>query len=114
MLLAVDELRQLSKRAFGRTHLLEVAVAIRARNDDSLVFDDLYAAVVTAAKDAGVEVPSTSAVRSDLNRLRLLGALDRLPRVRGELIRHEVRRKKAAFWQLLRELVPESETADRG
>jgi hypothetical protein len=110
----VAELRQLSKRAFGRAHLLEVAVAVRSLDDDSFVFEDLYAALVAAAQDAGIDAPSVSAVRSDLDRLRLLGALDRLPRARGELIRHEVRKKKAAFWRLLRELVPEPERVEHG
>jgi hypothetical protein len=99
-----EQLRRLSKQALGREHLLELALVVITRHDESFVFDDLFDEVREAAVNARLEPPSVSAVRSDLERLRQLRAIERLPRARGELTRHEIRRRKAAFWQLVREL----------
>ena len=108
-----ERLRQLSKRVLGRAHLLEIALVVIARRDDSFVFEDLYDELRESALGARLDPPSASAVRSDLDRLRELNAIERLPRARGELSLREIRRPKAAFWNLVRELEPDAQSPTR-
>jgi hypothetical protein len=96
-------MRELSKRAFGRESQVETGVAVTTI-DHVFVFDELFGAVTARAQEAGLTPPSSSAVRKDVERMReVFGALQRVPTLRSERVRHETR-IDGPFWSLCIEL----------
>jgi hypothetical protein len=88
---------------------VEIALAI-VEIDGTFVFDELYDRVEAISEASGMdEVPSESKVRVELDRLRNIGALERMAKVKGESVKREVPRE-SALWALCREL---SERAGR-
>jgi hypothetical protein len=99
-----DQVRLASKAAFGREFLIESCLAIAAL-DDTFLFEDVFVLLAEVADQAGVQPPSSSAIRKDLERLRdTFGVIERLPATRGERLRREVRRP-SQLWSLCIELV---------
>lgn len=98
-------LRRLSKDAFNSAYRVEVALAALEMPQDTFTFDELYEKVRLVATTSGVdEIPSASKTRSEVQCLRdVYAALARLPRVKGESVKREVRRP-SALWALCREL----------
>jgi hypothetical protein len=98
-----DALRARSKEAFNSSFRLEVALTIM-RMPTTFIFDDLYTRVAELATSSGVDPPSQSAVRIELRRLReVYGALARMPRVKGESVKREVR-QESGLWALCTEV----------
>ena len=96
-------IRDLSKLAFNSAYRIEVALAI-SELDEVFTFEELYerlAAIVEASDVA--ECVSPAKARNELATLRSMGALERLPKAKGELLRRE-RRCDSALWELAQEL----------
>jgi hypothetical protein len=100
--------RALSKEAFNSQYRIEVSLAV-LELAETFTFDDLASAVNDMATASGVEPPSPTALRRELQRLRdVYGALERLPRVKGESVKREVRRP-SALWDVCREVALRSQ-----
>jgi len=98
-----ESVRDLSRRAFNSSMRVELCLLIEELGE-TFIFDELFERAVALAERCNVEGPSQSNVRKELERLRKdFGALERLPRVKGSLIKREVRRE-SAVWNLCREL----------
>ena len=91
-----EAVRGVSHLAFQSRYRIEVALAIM-KLEETFVFDDLWELIEETAKANGVERPAQSKVRAELGRLRDLGAVERMPKVRGTLVQREVRRESAIF-----------------
>ena len=96
------ELRALSKIGFNSLYRIEVAQAVSAL-PEVFFFEELERLVREIAEASDVESPSPAKLREELSKLRAIGAVERLPRARGEMIRREVR-KTSALWGLADEL----------
>lgn len=95
--------RRKSKDAFGREFLAETGFAIAALEGDTFLFEDVEAVLQETAKELGIEPPSSAQIRKDLQRIRdVFGAVERLPKLKGEQLRRETK-KTSAFWSLLSE-----------
>jgi hypothetical protein len=96
------QVRALSKAFFNSLYRVEVAQAVRALSE-VFFFEELESLLRQVAVASDVDPPSPAKLREELSKLREIGALERLPRVKGDAIRREVR-KPSALWPLADEL----------